>query len=206
MNDTKSRILQTTEKLFFDRGLENMSLRAIAAEAEVNVAAINYHFGSKDNLILEIFARSIESFEKIRDELFREAKENNGSENLTVQDLVRGYYLPWVRSKARYPHSLKHLFRFFSGRSDNSKSFYGNAIREMGKKGYEQFSQGVFEALPDIDREVLKIRINLVATMAATYVMNEWFVERLEEISESNMNQERLVDHMVGIIERGSID
>lgn len=206
MNDTKSRILKTAERLLFDQGLENMSLRAIAAKAKVNVAAINYHFSSKDNLILEIFAKSIESFEKIRDQLFSEARENNREGTLTVKDLVRGYYLPWVRSKERFPHSLKHLFRFFAARSKDSRSFYGNAIREMAQKGYEQFSQGVFQALPDVDQEVLKTRINLVVTMAATHVMNEWFVERLEEISGANMNHERLIDHMVGIIERGSIE
>ena len=79
-------------------------------------------------------------------------------------------------------------------------------MREMAQKGYDQFSQEIYKALPDVDKGVLKMRINLAATMAATHVMNEWFVERLEEISECNMNHEMLIDRIVGMIEHGSID
>ena len=206
MDDTKSRILKTTEKLFFDKGMEEVSLRIIASEAKVNVAAINYHFGSKDNLILEIFAKSISSFEHIRDELFQEKREKTGNEKLTVKDLVNGYYLPWVRSKTKNPYSLKHLFRFFASRNKNSKSLYKNAIQDIAGKGYDQFSQSILKALPDVDPDILKTRINLAVAMAATHVMNEWFIEKLDDISGCHLDHEALIDRLVGMIERGSID
>ena len=206
MDDTKSRILRATEDLVFDRGMETVSLRAIAREARVNVAAINYHFGSKDNLILEIFARTIASFEKIRDELFREIRKKNGSDQLTVRDLVRGYYTPWIRSKAKHPDSLKHLFRFFASRNNGSKSLYEKAIQEMANNGYEEFSQAIFALLPDIELGVLKERINLAVALAATHVMNAWFMEKLEDISDCHLDHKGLIDRLVGMIERGSVD
>jgi AcrR family transcriptional regulator len=190
----------------YDKGMEKLSLRAIATEAKVNVAAINYHFGSKDNLILEIFAKSIESFEQIRDQLFREKKRETGKDKLTVEDLVKGYYMPWVRAKNKHPYSLKHLFQFFSSRNNNTKSLYGKAIQDIAKNGYDQFSQSISRALPNIDIEVLKTRINLAVAVAATHVMNEWFIEKLDDISGSKLNHERLIDRLVGMIEHGSID
>ena len=45
--DTKERILQAAENLFTDQGFGATSLRAITHRAGVNLAAVNYHFGSK---------------------------------------------------------------------------------------------------------------------------------------------------------------
>jgi AcrR family transcriptional regulator len=57
--DTKSRILDTAEKLFGINGFESVSLRDITTGAEVNLAAVNYHFQSKDALIDAVIARRI---------------------------------------------------------------------------------------------------------------------------------------------------
>jgi AcrR family transcriptional regulator len=49
--DTKTRILDAAEKLFGEKGFDATSLRDITAEADVNLAAVNYHFQSKESLI-----------------------------------------------------------------------------------------------------------------------------------------------------------
>lgn len=49
--DTKTRILDAAERLFAAKGLEGVSLRAVTTEAGVNLAAVNYHFGSKEALL-----------------------------------------------------------------------------------------------------------------------------------------------------------
>ncbi|MCC2604183.1 TetR/AcrR family transcriptional regulator [Planctobacterium marinum] len=54
---TKDRILNAAEHLFCDFGFDNTSLRAITSEADVNLASVNYHFGSKKQLIQEVLAR-----------------------------------------------------------------------------------------------------------------------------------------------------
>ncbi|MCA9756911.1 MAG: TetR family transcriptional regulator [Candidatus Eisenbacteria bacterium] len=57
--DTQRRILEAAEKLFAERGFAATSLRSIVAEAQVNLAAVHYHFGSKEGLIREVLARFI---------------------------------------------------------------------------------------------------------------------------------------------------
>ena len=52
---TRSRILATTAAMFAEHGIDAVSIRAIAEAASVNVAAVNYHFGSKDMLHIEVF-------------------------------------------------------------------------------------------------------------------------------------------------------
>ncbi len=56
---TRGRILDTAELLFAREGPTAVTLRAIAAAADVNVAAVNYHFGSKEKLFEEMFLRRV---------------------------------------------------------------------------------------------------------------------------------------------------
>ena len=56
---TQERILKTAVRLFADRGYEATSIRTIAAKANVNQAAINYHFKSKDGLYREVLRRAL---------------------------------------------------------------------------------------------------------------------------------------------------
>ncbi len=60
MNPTKERILDAAEHLFSEHDLSATSLRAITSAAQVNLAAVNYHFGNKEGLIHAVFARRLE--------------------------------------------------------------------------------------------------------------------------------------------------
>jgi hypothetical protein len=51
-DSTRAIILGAAERLYADRGFADVTLRDIVAAADVNLAAVNYHFGSKDELIL----------------------------------------------------------------------------------------------------------------------------------------------------------
>ena len=56
-SDTKTRILNAAEKLFGQNGFDGTSLRDITTEAQVNLAAVNYHFQTKDSLIDAVIER-----------------------------------------------------------------------------------------------------------------------------------------------------
>jgi len=60
--DTKTKILNAAEQLFAERGYADTSLRLITSEAEVNLASVNYHFGSKKELIQAVMARYLDVF------------------------------------------------------------------------------------------------------------------------------------------------
>jgi AcrR family transcriptional regulator len=57
-----TRILDTAEVLFAERGFAETSLRHITSKAQVNLAAVNYHFGSKKALIQAVFSRYLDPF------------------------------------------------------------------------------------------------------------------------------------------------
>src|SRR5579864_3993381 len=86
--DTKTRILDAAEKLFADKGFEATSLRDITAEADVNLAAVNYHFQTKDSLIDAVIARRIEPVNKKRVELLDSAGSNPNIEQILIAFLA----------------------------------------------------------------------------------------------------------------------
>ena len=57
--DTKTRILDTAERLFAQKGFDAVSLRNIIASAKVNLAAVHYHFGSKQALVHAVIGRRL---------------------------------------------------------------------------------------------------------------------------------------------------
>ncbi|MEO8847906.1 MAG: helix-turn-helix domain-containing protein, partial [Casimicrobiaceae bacterium] len=63
---TKERILDAAEHLFMQLGFDATSLRAITGDAEVNLAAANYHFGSKEELFEAVLTRRLDPMNQRR--------------------------------------------------------------------------------------------------------------------------------------------
>src|SRR3954468_14580279 len=84
--DTKELILDTAERLFAERSYSSVSLREITAEAKVNLAAVNYHFGSKDALLLAVFKRRAVDLNRERLNLLREAESRAGGGPASLRD------------------------------------------------------------------------------------------------------------------------
>jgi AcrR family transcriptional regulator len=87
--DTKSKILDAAEKLFGLKGFDSTSLRDITAEAQVNLAAVNYHFQSKDALIDAVIARRIEPVNQRRLEML-----DNAGSNPTLEQILASFLQP----------------------------------------------------------------------------------------------------------------
>ena len=88
-SDTKIKILDAAEKLFGMNGFEATSLRDITAEAQVNLAAVNYHFQSKESLIDAVIARRVEPVNRHRMELLDAA-----GENASLEEVLRAFLQP----------------------------------------------------------------------------------------------------------------
>src|ERR1700747_502794 len=93
---TRSAILAAAERLYAERGFGEVTLRDIVAAADVNLAAVNYHFGSKDELIAELFPhRSIQtSGERLNE--WRAAEEKGGA-RAPIDEILRARVGPPLR-------------------------------------------------------------------------------------------------------------
>src|SRR3546814_5884879 len=75
---TKERLLTAAEDLFAQFGFAGTSLSQVTTRADVNIAAVNYHFGSKENLVNEVFRRRLDELGQKRLEALDKAQTQAG--------------------------------------------------------------------------------------------------------------------------------
>lgn len=95
-DQTKTAILNAAEKLYAERSFGEVSLRDIVAAASVNLAAINYHFGSKDELLAELFLSRATSLNRERFAELKAAEEAGGG-RADVDAILRALAGPPIR-------------------------------------------------------------------------------------------------------------
>ena len=94
--DTRVRILDTAEALFADHGFRAVSLRQITREAQVNIAAVNYHFGSRESLVFEVLTRVIGPINEERLRRLTDAEMAHGDNPVPIEEILDALYRPVV--------------------------------------------------------------------------------------------------------------
>lgn len=86
----RGRLLDAAERLFAENGFEGTSVRQITALADCNVAAVNYHFGGKDKLYLEMFGHRMQQIRNIRLASIAEVMAEKGPDT-PLEDLLQAF-------------------------------------------------------------------------------------------------------------------
>ena len=150
--NTKTLILDMAEKLFSEQGIDAVSLRAITTEAGVNLAAINYHFRSKDLLVKEVFARRIRPLNQERIALLSDAESRAGNGPLPVEDVLRAMFEPAICLSSDPERG--HIFLRICGRIWSEPSFRTSQIfDDLFEELIARFGAAFKRAVPDLPPE-----------------------------------------------------
>lgn len=109
---TKERILDAAERLFGERGFAGTSLRAVTEAAAVNVAAVNYHFRSKEGLLRAVVRRAMAAVNEDRERRLDELRSRGAKP--AAEDLVRAFIEPAVSLEERHGERAGSVARFVS--------------------------------------------------------------------------------------------
>lgn len=157
--DTKTRILDAAESLFVQGGFDSMSMRQITSAAGVNLAAANYHFGSKDALIQAVLSRQLDPLNDYRLSMLDTMEQHLG-ERLRCEHVLVAMFLPAVRMGRGNSEAARRYLHFL-GRAYTDPS---QVVREFIDTHYVQTLARFFFAfqrtLPDLSREDLGFRLN----------------------------------------------
>lgn len=93
---TEEKIIESAERLFAENGIAVTSLRKIVQDAGVNVASVNYHFGSKDGLIREVIRRRLERVNSLRLRHIERLREEHQGQPIPVDELMHAFLLPAI--------------------------------------------------------------------------------------------------------------
>src|SRR6201991_268307 len=192
-DQTRSAILAAAERLYADRGFGDVTLRDIVAEANVNLAAVNYHFGSKDELIAELFVTRSLALNKERLRELREAGEA-GNGRADIADELRALVGPTLRGCLGPENQRSTPARFMIRVSIESVP----AIRRIRNREIDhlrKFVAAMRRSLPDRSEVELYWGLHFALAMAQQTVRDS---ERLAKLSEGKCN----VDDVEGVINR----
>ncbi|HVY04794.1 MAG TPA: TetR/AcrR family transcriptional regulator [Burkholderiales bacterium] len=159
---TRERLLQAAESMFMEHGYAATSLRGITARAKANLAAVSYHFGSKEALIREVFERRLGPLNSARVAYLDRLELAARGKPLAVERLVEAMLVPALQGTqdplARGTTFLRLLGRAFSEPADH--------LREILPAQYRQvvirFKQAFARSLPDMPDQELTWRMHFM--------------------------------------------
>ena len=112
--DTKDKILDAAEGLFADHGFAATSLRQITAEAKVNLAAVNYHFKSKEALLSAVIERTLGPINLRRMELLDELEASSRGGPPDLEAVVLAFIRPAFEARSNNAESMRHFPRLMA--------------------------------------------------------------------------------------------
>src|SRR5688500_4112556 len=95
--DTKTRILDAAELLFMEHGFEATSLRSLTTAASVNLAAVNYHFGTKEELFQAVLTRRLDPMNQERIELLERVEREAAGKPMSCEKILFAMLIPALR-------------------------------------------------------------------------------------------------------------
>ncbi len=169
-HETRTRILDAAEELFMQHGFEGTSMRHLTSRAGVNLAAVNYHFGSKQALIEAVFRRRLDPMNLER---IAELERLEAANNLTPEAIIRAFLLPSLRlvedAKGGGRNFIRLLGRTYSEPAKEIRALIG----QMYAPAMERYKKALERALPQMPGDELVWRMHfmfgtLAYTLAAT--------------------------------------
>jgi len=166
--DTKTRILDAAERLFAERGYASTSLRTITTAAGVNLAAIHYHFGSKDVLLENVITRRSDVVNQRRLDMLEQFRQEADGRPVPLEQLFAAFLTPafdMVRSSGEVGLRFTRLLGRLHAEGDMPHKIMVSKFGPI----VQVFHTALQESLPGLPPQELWWRIHFaVGAMAHT--------------------------------------
>ncbi len=204
--DTRERILDASEKLFMANGFDGTSMRMITAAAGVNLAAVNYHFGSKESLMQEVFRRRLDWLNGERLRVLDSMEAKAGGKPLKPSQIVDGFFGTLLRMAQDEAHGgvtfLRLLGRTLTEPSDFIRAFLAQEYGEV----MERYKAALFKALPNVPKAEIVWRFHFmlgatsyaIAGTDALRLVTDWQIEDADATDRLDRLLPRLMSFLLG--------
>jgi AcrR family transcriptional regulator len=196
-DQTRTAILHAAEQLYAERGFGDVTLRDIVAAADVNLAAVNYHFGSKDELIAELFvSRSIATNRERLNEL--KLAEEAGGGRASIDSILRALVGPTLRGCLGPERERSTASRFMIRASIESVP----PIRRIKNREIDhlrKFAAAMRRSLPEVSEVDLYWGLHFALAMAHQTIRDS---ERLAKLSDGMCDLDdvgTIIDRIVAV-------
>ncbi|WP_299726499.1 TetR/AcrR family transcriptional regulator [uncultured Endozoicomonas sp.] len=154
---TVDRILDAAEKLFAEHGFAETSLRSITSKAGVNLAAVNYHFGSKKALIQAVFSRFLDPF--VQNLSGALADYESGEKEVDLEGVLHLLVDQIMAVQPRKSQDLSVCMRLIGLAYTQGQGHLKKYLREVYGDVFQQYLQLMVKACPELPIDDLFWRV-----------------------------------------------
>jgi AcrR family transcriptional regulator len=159
---TRDALLTAAERLFSLNGVEGTSVRQIIKEAGVNLGAINYHFGTKERLALEVFARRMEPVNRERIRRLDALEAKAEGRKLELEQIIGALVRPAVESEAQGAPGCDDFMRLFSRCFQEPNPELKKFVEKQFAEVVRRFDSAILAAVPGLRQEELFWRMSFL--------------------------------------------
>ncbi|MBS3934560.1 MAG: TetR family transcriptional regulator [Sulfuritalea sp.] len=204
--ETRARILDTAERLFMAQGYERTSLRQITGAAAVNLAAVNYHFDSKENLLREVLRRRLGALNEERLRVLDALERAAAGRPLKPSQIVDGFFGALLRMAAAEESGGRTFVRLLGRTLTDPAEFVQTFLAEEYREVMERYKAALFLALPGVPRAEIVWRFHFMlgatsyalAGTDALRIVTDWQIEAEDVIDRPDRLQPRLMSFLLG--------
>jgi len=160
--DTRLRILDAAESLFTEFGLEATTLRQITGKAQVNLAAVNYHFGSKEALIQELFRRRLTWLNEQRIKALDQLEADARGAPLKPSQILDAFFGVAVKMAGDRVNGGRNFMRLLGRTYTEPSEFVRSFLAAEYSEAIARFKKALFTALPNVPRQEILWRFHFM--------------------------------------------
>lgn len=199
--DTRETLLDAAESLFSEHGIQAASLRAITHRAGANLAAVNYHFGSKDGLVRAVFSRRLKP---LNEERLRRlaAIEADGDAERAVERVLHAFAAPLLSSVRTDRERIRDFARLM-GRafSEPNEEVRGMVAQEFAETT-DRFLAVLARLLPHVPERELLWRFHFTAGALSHTVSCGHLIDELSH-GRCHADSDATLDYLLSFLAAG---
>ena len=195
---TRAAILSAAERLYADRGFADVTLRDIVAAADVNLAAVNYHFGSKDELIAELFVTRSLATNRAAAQRAEGRGRPQAAGAPAIEAILRALVGPTLRGCLGPDNERSTAARFMIRASIESVP----PIRRIKNREIDhlrKFAAAMRRSLPDRDEVDLYWGLHFALAMAHQTIRDSERLTKLSEGRATSTTSQGIIDRIVAV-------
>jgi AcrR family transcriptional regulator len=195
--DTRDRLLDAAERAFSDKGFEGAALREITTDAKANLAAVHYHFGSKEELFLAVVARRIEPLNRERLALLDAAEAKAGARAPVLEGVLEAMIAPMLRLARDDSRGGTAFVRLFGRLQNEPEALWRRILAGPLAEVRTRFGAALARTLPDLDQGELAWRMHFAIGALCNVMADRHRLELLSDGKQSSKDVEGAIAHLV---------
>lgn len=192
---TRQNLLDAAETLFSQQGVTATPLRKITELANANLAAVNYHFGSKLGLAREVLRRRLDELNSERIKRLDQLEARTGPQAPTLDELLEALIVPaLIMSRDDNLGGMRFVRLLARAYAENDRELH-RFLREHYSHVMRRFSRALARALPAMDAANLRWHLDFVIG-ALTYAMAD-FSGHFSHMNQIHVDAQVIAQHLV---------